>query len=121
MLQNIAMLAIGAVLVCLGVVAGAIADRIRSQREGDATPATPRALTKSGRGSLARERSVATSASVPVPMLTDVRDALVGLGYKPAVATAAAAEARRKLGDGAPLAVWIREALQCCPAVTARA
>jgi hypothetical protein len=50
----------------------------------------------------------------PVPMLNDVRDALIGLGYAKPLATQAAAEARRKLGDGAPLSVWIKEALQFC-------
>lgn len=44
----------------------------------------------------------------------EVRDALVGLGFKRGLADAAVLEARDRLGVSAPFQTWIREALQIC-------
>lgn len=128
MLHDLAMIFLGGVLVYFGVIGGAIAERVRgvhrrapkasapmgSERAAEWTDAvTP----KVERPAVQRKQKIATFANadlVPVPMLNDVRDALVRLGYAKPLATQAAADARRKLGDGAPLEVWIREALQFC-------
>lgn len=98
---------VGGFLVWLGMVGGAIAARIR---DGKLLRAVAHQRTKRAEPSpkIARERvEIAT-----IPMLSDVRDALIGLGFKSAAASQAAAEARRQLGDGAPLDAQIRKALQ---------
>lgn len=48
----------------------------------------------------------------------EVRDALVGLGFKRAVADAAVTEARNRLGVEAAFQIWMREALKFCPKPT---
>lgn len=110
---------VGGLLVYVGVLAGAVADRIRN---GARAPAEAREREAEPRRQSAKPKRAATSPApkvspdvAPVPVLNEVRDALVQLGYAPAIAREAAAEARRKIGDGAPLEIWIREALQCCP------
>ena len=113
MLQNVLMMGLGAVLVSLGVIAGSIADRIRGHRRADATP-RDRATTATPRR--ARAELVLSPDVKPVPQLAEVREALTGMGFKRPVADAAAAEARRRIGDGAPLETWIREALKHCNA-----
>lgn len=45
----------------------------------------------------------------------EARDALVGLGWRPAIAGGAVAAACERVGIGAPLEMLIREALRCCP------
>ena len=49
---------------------------------------------------------------------TQARDALVGLGWKPAIARAAVDQARSHVGPAAAVEVLIREALRRCPTPT---
>jgi hypothetical protein len=138
MLHDLSLVFLGVVLCYFGVIAGAIAERIRGAGRVSRA-AKPAALMRSERaaewtgvvvdeGSLRAPAAVRKKRPAPerelatVPMLNDVRDALVGLGFSKPIAQEAAADARRNLGDGAPLELWIREALRCCPkpnAVTA--
>jgi len=46
---------------------------------------------------------------------TQAKAALIALGWKPAIATAAVAAAAAGLGPGATIEQWIREALRRCP------
>ena len=112
MLHDVLMMGLGAVLVSLGVIAGSIADRIRGHRRAAAT-ARDRATTAAPRR--ARAELAMHPDVTPVPQLAEVREALTSMGYKRATADAAAAEARRRIGDGAPLQTWIREALRVIP------
>ena len=48
-------------------------------------------------------------------LCTQTREALVGLGWKPALARAAIEAAASRVGRDAPLEAWIREALRQCP------
>jgi hypothetical protein len=50
---------------------------------------------------------------------TQARDALVGLGWKPAIARAAVDEAWSHVGPSARVEMLIREALRRCPKPTA--
>ena len=122
---NFLAMLVGGLLVYVGVLAGALADRIRN---GLGTPAPARRRRavelelderEPARRPSRKRSEIATPAAspdvTPVPVLNEVRDALVQLGYSPSIAREAAAEARRKIGDGAPLPIWIREALRCCP------
>ena len=61
--------------------------------------------------------TVATKLDMAVAT-AQARDALVGLGWKPAIARAAVAEAQSHVGPGVGLAVLIREALRRCPKPT---
>lgn len=109
MLHDVLMMGLGAVLVSLGVIAGSIADRIRGHRRANATARERATTPRRGKAELVMSPDV-----TPVPQFAEVREALTGMGYKRPVADAAAAEARRRLGDGAPLTVWIKEALRHC-------
>lgn len=50
-----------------------------------------------------------------VVMQTQARDALVGLGWKPAIARGAVDEACARVGTGVPIEQLIAEALRRCP------
>jgi len=60
----------------------------------------------------------ADSAADSVVMRAQARDALVGLGWKGAIARAAVEEACAHVDGGAPIDVVIREALRRCPRPT---
>lgn len=96
----IASMFVGGFLVWFGMVGGAIAARVRGR-----IPARERAKPRK----LATRRRDEIAAA---PLASDVRDALVGLGYKPAAAAFAAARVRSELGDDAPLEQALRRALQ---------
>ena len=51
-------------------------------------------------------------------MRTQARDALVGLGWKPAIARATVEEAIMHVDSAAPIDIVIREALRRCPKPT---
>jgi Holliday junction resolvasome RuvABC DNA-binding subunit len=46
---------------------------------------------------------------------TQAKAALIGLGWKPAIAATAVSAAAADLGPGATLEQWIRAALRWCP------
>ena len=72
------------------------------------------------------EREVTANLSRPssfwlVAVRTQARDALVGLGWKMAIASAAVQEAYALVGTEATIDVLIREALRRCPKPTSSA
>lgn len=107
MLANVAMMLLGALLVVVGVLAGAVGDRIRGNRAARERAAPRRANAK----------GAADVAPVLEPfdaMGRDVVTALVGAGYNKDEAIAAA---RACPGSArATLESWTRAALgQCSP------
>jgi hypothetical protein len=63
----------------------------------------------------ARREAKPASKLDDVIVRTEARDALVGMGWKLAIARAAVDAAASHVGRDAPLDVWVREALRRCP------
>ncbi len=118
MLQNLAMLGIGAVLVCLGVVAGAVADRIRGSRftrERTSTPAAPREVREVREPRPARAKTASDGATMATTdahqaMARDVVSTMVNAGYGRPEAIAAAQACRGS--ECSTIESWVRAALR---------
>lgn len=112
-MMGILYMAFGALLVVSGVLAAALADRIRGIR-AQRTPVTPRE-----RAETVRPAPAPTPARrVPIPVtpatddMNDVIAALVAAGYKKPVAAAAALGCTGQ--ERASLESWTRAALRRC-------
>lgn len=113
MFTNLLTLAIGAGLACLGMLAGAFADRIRYGRAQRARAArAPReapAVSATSGQALDQDDQAAVDK--------DARSAIVGLGYKKWIATEAVRVARAKLGPNVELVDLTQAALRACTKV----
>ena len=83
------------------------------------------AITRTGSGRLETRRreeprgDASAGATLDATIMrTQARDALVGLGWKPAIARAAVDEAWSHVGPAARVETLIREALRRCPKPT---
>jgi len=81
---------------------------------GDERPNTPADLAVRQRAATEHDRLD------DAIIVTQAKDALVGLGWKPAVARAAVEEARAHVGADGPVEELVREALRRCPKPSAR-
>lgn len=112
--MNILTLLFGAGLACFGMLAGALADRIRYGRAQRARAArAPRGEVQLATPGQAQDADDSNATATD----RDARSALVGLGYKKWIATEAVREARAKLGPKAELVDLIQKALSMCPKV----
>jgi HNH endonuclease/Domain of unknown function (DUF222)/RuvA, C-terminal domain len=118
-------------LTISGIAPDQLETRWRHEPERAGDPA-PRDTAAPGRAPLPREtaprRALSPRENAPLMLepkpsaklddavaRVEARAALVGMGWKPAIARAALDAAASHVGRDAPLEVWVREALRHCP------
>jgi Holliday junction resolvase RuvA-like protein len=93
-------------------ISGAAPDQLETRWRHEAQPVD---------GPPPRENAASRRAPKPSSKLdgavarVEARTALVGMGWKPAIARTALDAAASHVGPDAPLEVWVREALRHCP------